>query len=246
VHNSLNEDPNKAAEESTTVTHKYYNRNFPSWRFMTGGVVTQRDSHLSHVIWPNGRADLYYNINLSEDKKMPTIKTLTYELPVFTQQESSVLLAMISLLGKGYVAMRTDVIGNNAGMTPPVMAAVGLQLRSKGIISSTNDGQKYNYWSFNSELIKDTVSKRYSESVSSPTVPAATKQTEWIVWSPESNLPPRVKHSCEQEAMAVAESMAKRHPTQSFYACEVHAGFKVTKVKKERVVIDTVDKMEQL
>lgn len=44
---------------------------------------------------------------------------------------------------------------------------------------------------------------------------------KFIVWSPESKLPPKVQYATKEGAQHVAESMAQRHPNQVFIVCEL-------------------------
>lgn len=54
-----------------------------------------------------------------------------------------------------------------------------------------------------------------------------TKRGKFIVWSPESNLAPKVVHDTRLQADVVCGKMADSHPGQSFYVCELKSGAKV-------------------
>lgn len=42
----------------------------------------------------------------------------------------------------------------------------------------------------------------------------------WILWSPQSNLPPRKTWEVRKDAVEVAEKMARAHPSQEFYVMQ--------------------------
>lgn len=42
----------------------------------------------------------------------------------------------------------------------------------------------------------------------------------WILWSPQSHLPPTKRWDKRSEAVEVAEKMARAHPSQEFYVMQ--------------------------
>ncbi len=55
----------------------------------------------------------------------------------------------------------------------------------------------------------------------------------FILWSPQSNLPPRKMLTTESEALQVAEFMAIRWPAQEFFVMEAKTRVKAVRVLKE-------------
>ncbi len=47
------------------------------------------------------------------------------------------------------------------------------------------------------------------------------KMAEYIVWTPDSPLPPRVVHKDRQTAIRVAGRMAHENPGKTFYSCKL-------------------------
>jgi hypothetical protein len=47
------------------------------------------------------------------------------------------------------------------------------------------------------------------------------KETRYIVWNPESELPPTVIHKDRQSAISVAYRMSAENPGQSFAVCKI-------------------------
>lgn len=140
--------------------------------------------------------------------------------------------------------VRTDALAAVLGVGCTPTAQVGLNLRARNLVTSTNDNKTYNVWS-----VTEYAKAMFAEAERLANLPpkvSAKKANEWILWSPTSKLPPSVRYSCEQEAMAVAESMAKRYPGQQFLCCEIHAGFKLVETKQQKVVYETVSKLEQV
>lgn len=236
-YNSLNQDPIKDSAEMSTVIHKWY-AGYEPFNHLTGGIVVNRGSEISTVSWPNGKIGKYLNSNLKVDIVEPKA-----DIGSFSDYELKILAFLLSA---GTNAARTPQIAAHLDVGNSYMANYGLKLRDKKCVATTNDGSAYQLWSLteHGKFVANEIERRNKLFVIPP-IPTK-KATQWIVWSPESKLPPSVRHSCEQEAMAVAESMARRYPGQQFLCCEIHAGFKLTKVKKERVVVETVDKMEQV
>lgn len=152
---------------------------------------------------------------------------------------------MACLLTSPPDSVRTDKLAKVLGFGASGASQVGLQLRALNLVSSTNDNAQYNLWNATA-YAKAMHEEQVRRTQNAAQAPAPVKKTEWIIWNPEGHMPPRVKYSCEQEAMAVAESMAKRNPGQQFLCCEIHAGFKQVVVKREVLKIVEETKMEQI
>ncbi len=66
----------------------------------------------------------------------------------------------------------------------------------------------------------------------------------YIVWSPTGPTPPRATHVFRHEAIRAAHSMARQHPGQQFYVCELidlcetalvkHTDIRETREEEER------------
>ncbi len=76
-----------------------------------------------------------------------------------------------------------------------------------------------------------------SKAVNSPSSAIVTPETElkgkFIVWSPESNLPPRMVYPTKADAVKVATIMAKKHPESRFAVAELAGVAQVSTVKYE-------------
>jgi hypothetical protein len=240
-HNPGTLDPNKGGAEMTTVTHTMYVLGSPLSGHMTNGVVVSKGSVKTTVKWPCGKCGIYLNRNLKETKPMPQAAH------AFTEVQYGILAF---LLGAAAKQARTDMLALQTKVSTQNVAHEGLGLRENGIVSTTNDGSRYQMWTLtkHGEFVAGEIHRRVkaAKEAQAAAEQAAKKSTEWIIWSPQSAKPPTVRHSCEQEAMAVAESMATRYPGQQFLCCEIHAGFKLVSTKREKVVYETVTKMEQI
>src|SRR5688572_30201915 len=53
----------------------------------------------------------------------------------------------------------------------------------------------------------------------------------WIIWCPESSLPPRVKFDTEEAAAKVAQHMAHKNPGNRFCVCKVAGVAQLVTVK---------------
>lgn len=53
----------------------------------------------------------------------------------------------------------------------------------------------------------------------------------WIIWCPESTLPPRVKFDTEEAAAKVAQHMAQKNPGSRFCVCKVAGVAQLVTVK---------------
>ena len=60
-------------------------------------------------------------------------------------------------------------------------------------------------------------------------VATATLKRFWILWSPQSSMPPRVKFDNKEEALRVAKLMAEKHSPQEFYVCESVGKYQIDK-----------------
>jgi hypothetical protein len=49
------------------------------------------------------------------------------------------------------------------------------------------------------------------------------KKKFWILWSPESHLPPTKRFDTKAEATKIAKHMAEKHPDQTFYVCQAQS-----------------------
>ena len=93
---------------------------------------------------------------------------------------------------------------------------------------STPDALRKELWS--KELISDAMFT-YREMFDTIQVPKRRlnmKKKFFILWSPESNLPPRKQFATRKEAEDVARIMTERYPQQTFCVCQVVS---VTKVQ---------------
>lgn len=62
-----------------------------------------------------------------------------------------------------------------------------------------------------------------------------TRETElkdkWIIWCPESTLPPRVTFDSEEAAAKIAQHMASKNPGNRFCVCKVAGVAQLVTVK---------------
>ena len=54
-----------------------------------------------------------------------------------------------------------------------------------------------------------------------PPIIEEKKMTQYIVWTPNSNLPPKVVHSDRPSAIKAAGAMAHTNPGSTFYVCKL-------------------------
>jgi hypothetical protein len=110
-------------------------------------------------------------------------------------------------------ATRTDVLATAYGHTPSEAAHVMLPLREAGLVTTTNDGNKYVLWCITQEGVDVLLnnSKKY------------------IVWSPQGSTPPEKVHNNQAAAEMAAKAMASRYPGQQFFVCEVQHGHQYEK-----------------
>lgn len=186
-------------------------------------------------------ATLVLESTLTQD---PNKETEMSKFPTLSGNQAAF---MACLLCQPPNTVRTDQLAKVLGCVPSAASNIGLQLRALNLVSSTNDNGQYNLWNATAyaKAMHEEQVRRAQNAAQTPAIPAG-KKNEWILWSPQSPKPPVVRYSCEQEAMAVAESMAKRYPGQQFLCCEIHAGFKQVKVKREVVKVVEETKMEQI
>lgn len=58
-----------------------------------------------------------------------------------------------------------------------------------------------------------------------PTIGQGTFPRFWIIWSPQSDQPPRMTMGSESQARQVASKLALQHPGQSFFVMASAAGY---------------------
>lgn len=205
------------------------------------GVVIEHDRGYCIVNWdganPRTRNNPIYLTLLAEDKPVQTADVNNLN----THQKAILadLLRQYKATAPGQIVAgrRTDAAASAVGLDNKTYAHACLGLRAAGLVTSTNDGKEFVLWNFtNTGYIKAVELSHL----------ATQKPETWLVWCPTSNKPPQVKHSCEQEAMAVAEQMARRYPGQLFHAVQVHAGFHLTTEKVEVKKVETRAKMVQV
>ncbi|QIN95082.1 hypothetical protein A2_00100 [Pseudomonas phage BIM BV-45] len=188
------------------------------------------NGRLVRVRWAGSESrtnnDPIYLTLLPEDK--PVIAADLNNLTANQKNILADLLRQVRATSPGQIVAgrRTDAAARTVGVDNKTYAHECLGLRAAGLITSTNDGKEFVLWNFTND--------GYMKAVELANVQAKKPET-WLVWCPTSNKPPQVKHSCEQEAMAVAESMARSYPGQLFHAVQVHAGFQL---KTERVKVE--------
>lgn len=193
------------------------------------GIVMEHDRGYCIVNWDGSpsrtRNNPIYLTLLAEDKPVNA------DVNNLTTNQKHILADLLRQYkatppGQIVAGRRTDAAARTVGLDNKTYAHECLGLRSAGLITSTNDGKEFVLWNFtNSGYIKAVeLANR-----------ATQKPETWLVWCPTSSKPPQVKHSCEQEAMAVAEQMARSYPGQLFHAVQVHAGFQL---KTERVKVE--------
>lgn len=81
----------------------------------------------------------------------------------------------------------------------------------------------------------DDVKATTKSAVSAKTTTGKTAKF-WILWQPESSLPPRVKFKTQKEAERVAEIMARKH-RKVFYVLRAIAEFEVLPTPVSKVVL---------
>lgn len=151
----------------------------------------------------------------------------------FTAQQKAVLIAMLHL--PAGTESRTDVLAARmGGVGNNVMAAIGLELRARGLVSSENDGEQYNLWHL-TKLGRVAVSRLVNGQ------PLAKEK--WIVWCPQSPKPPVVVHDSQAKAEEVAQLMAAKNSPHEFFACKLGAGFKLTRKAKPVEYVETLEKL---
>lgn len=148
-------------------------------------------------------------------------------------------------------SLRTDDAARKLGLGCAPLAWVAWGLRQLGWVSSTNDGEQYQIWKLTTKGVNEVYGGILQEAIEKAAQDhartlSAKAPEKWIVWCPESKLPPTVVHSCEQEAMQVAEIMARKREGQLFYAAQLHAGFRIVAERVEVKEVKTVKKLEQV
>lgn len=194
------------------------------------GVIDSYDGSFVLVKWDGGssrtRNNPVYLTLLPEDKQ--PVKADVNNLSDIQRNILADLLRQYRATPPGQIisGRRTDAAARTIGVDNKTYAFEAIGLRDAGLITSTNDGKEFVLWCFTND--------GYIKAVELANVQPKAKE-RWLTWCPTSNKPPQVEHTCEQEAMAVAESMARRYPGQEFFAVQVHAGFQL---KTERVKVE--------
>jgi len=243
-------DPNKDSAEMSTVTHTMYAAGHLLYGHMTKGEVVSSGTKKTTVRWPNGKCGVYLHRNLKKDATMPQA-AYAFSTPQYK--------VLAYLLEQREHRARTDTLATATNLSTQNVAHEGLGLREQGLVSTTNDGARYQLWTLTEHglFVAGEIRRRVTaqlaeqkrlqfEAQERDEKAARKKDNQWVIWSPGSPKPITVRYSCEQEAMAVAESMAKRYRGQQFLCCEIHAGFKLVETKREKIVYETVTKMEQV
>lgn len=65
---------------------------------------------------------------------------------------------------------------------------------------------------------------------------ATTEQKFYILWNPQSDMPPTRTFTSQSAADAVASKMANDNPGETFYVLEAKGGF-LTPAKQQRIVM---------
>lgn len=204
------------------------------------GVVVGIDANVVIVNWDGQpsrtRNNPVYLTILPEDK--PVKAADINDLSNVQKNILSDLLRQVreTPVGQIVAGRRTDAAARTIGVANNVYSFDALALREAGLIVSQKDNKEFALWFL--------TSIGHAKAVELTNV--RSKPEKWLVWCPTSAKPPQVVHSCEQEAMAVAESMARNYPGQLFHAVQVHAGFQLKAEKVEVKKIETKHTMVQV
>ncbi|MEL7423471.1 MAG: hypothetical protein AAFN81_10800 [Bacteroidota bacterium] len=81
------------------------------------------------------------------------------------------------------------------------------------------------------KLISRAEQAVYKESFAPPQQPSKEETGTFILWSPQSNKPPKVVHTTRSQAYEAQKAMAERYPNQEFFIMKA-----VSKMRMERKV----------
>lgn len=82
------------------------------------------------------------------------------------------------------------------------------------------------------KLLSRATSSSYKESFAPPQKPSVKDETgTFILWSPQSNKPPKVVHTTRGQAYEAQKAMSERYPNQEFFIMKA-----VSKMRMERKV----------
>lgn len=159
-------------------------------------------------------------------------------------------MLLSAILSSAY-GLRTDVLSQVIGRAPREVPPHLLPLREEGLLTTTNDGGAYVVWAATS-LLREMVSvaeadarRREQEKQTQLKAELLARQEErkkmegkFILWSPQSKLPPKVIIAGQEEAEKVAAEMSAKHAPQEFYVCRLVSKFKQkTEVVRTKSII---------